>query len=161
MATEKRTKQKRKAARKKPQKILRRAQLAKKNATVKKVAPKKPAKTAKLIASKTRVTVKKKPSGIKKRPRRVPLPDRAIEIVTVGPLGPGLESGGQAGALQGLSGEELATSESVTELLEEGNAFEAEVVKGVEDAPDADKGPIKTHEVPEDDVPKEYLDKDR
>ena len=47
------------------------------------------------------------------------------------------------------------------ELIEEGNAFEAEVVEGVQDAPDADKGGIRTREVPEDDVPEEYLDKDR
>ena len=47
------------------------------------------------------------------------------------------------------------------ELLEEGNAFEAEVVEGVEDAPEADQGEIRTHEVPEDDVPEEYLDKDQ
>jgi hypothetical protein len=48
----------------------------------------------------------------------------------------------------------------VDELLEEGNAFEAEVVKGVEDAADADEGEVHTHEVPEDDVPEEYRDKD-
>jgi len=46
----------------------------------------------------------------------------------------------------------------VDELLEEGNAFEAEAVKGVEDAPDADEGEVRTHEVPEDDVPDEYKD---
>jgi hypothetical protein len=46
-------------------------------------------------------------------------------------------------------------------LLEEGNAFEAEVVKGVEDVPDADEGEVRTHEVPEDDVPDEYLEKDQ
>jgi hypothetical protein len=34
---------------------------------------------------------------------------------------------------QGLSNVECADSESVDELLEEGNAFEAEVVMGVED----------------------------
>ena len=45
------------------------------------------------------------------------------------------------------------------ELLEEGNAFEAEVVKGVEDAPDADQGEVRTHELPEDDVPGEYDEK--
>jgi hypothetical protein len=45
-------------------------------------------------------------------------------------------------------------------LLEEGNAFEADVVKGVEDADDADKGEVRTHEVPQDDVPGEYLDKE-
>jgi hypothetical protein len=62
--------------------------------------------------------------------------------------------------LQGLSDVVSADSESVDELLEEGNAFEAEVVEGVQDAPDADEGEVKTHEVPEDDVPQEYLDKD-
>jgi hypothetical protein len=44
-------------------------------------------------------------------------------------------------------------------LIEEGNAFEADVVKGVEDAGDADDGEVHTHEVPQDDVPGEYLDK--
>jgi hypothetical protein len=62
--------------------------------------------------------------------------------------------------LQGLSSAELADSESVDELLEEGNSFEAGVVKGVEDAGDADEREVHTHEVPEDDVPEEYLDKD-
>jgi hypothetical protein len=33
-------------------------------------------------------------------------------------------------------------------LLEQGNAFEAEVVTGVEDAEDADEGEVRTHEVP-------------
>jgi hypothetical protein len=47
----------------------------------------------------------------------------------------------------------------VDELLEEGNAFEADVVKGVEDADDADEGEVHTHEVPQDDVPGEHLDK--
>jgi len=43
-------------------------------------------------------------------------------------------------------------------LLEEGNAFEAEAVKGVEDAGDRDEGEVRTHEVSEDDVPEEYDD---
>jgi hypothetical protein len=68
---------------------------------------------------------------------------------------------GQAGDLQGLSGDPMADSESVEELLEEGNALEAEAIQGVENAPDADQGEVRTHEVPEDDVPQEYLDKDR
>jgi hypothetical protein len=74
------------------------------------------------------------------------------------PAGLGARSGGQSGDLQGLSNTGGADSESVDELLEEGNAFEAEVVKGVEDVPDADEGGVKTHEVPEDDVPEEYQD---
>lgn len=65
-------------------------------------------------------------------------------------------SGGQAGSLEGLSDVAEADSESVDELLEEGSAFEAEVIEGVEDAPDADQNEVKTHEAPEDDVPEEY-----
>ena len=69
-------------------------------------------------------------------------------------------SGQQSGDLQGLSRAEGADSESVDELLEEGNPFEAEVVTGVEDAEVTDEKEVHTHEVPEDDVPEEYLDKD-
>jgi len=65
------------------------------------------------------------------------------------------------GDLQGISMRERADSESVGELLEEGQTLEAEAVQGIEDALDADQGEIRTHEVPEDDVPEEYLDNDR
>ncbi len=61
---------------------------------------------------------------------------------------------------QGLSNRPMANSESVEELVEEGNALEAEAIQGVENALDADQGEVETHEVPED-VPREYLDKDR
>jgi len=64
----------------------------------------------------------------------------------------------EAGDLQGLSRAESADSESVDELLEEGNAFEAGVISGVEEADDSDQREVHTHEVPEDDVPEEYLD---
>jgi hypothetical protein len=74
--------------------------------------------------------------------------------------GLGARSGGQSGDLQGLSRLERADSESVDELLDEGNAFEAGIVTGVEDAEDADEREVHTHEVPEDDVPDEYLDRD-
>jgi hypothetical protein len=73
-------------------------------------------------------------------------------------LGP--EAGGQSGDTEGLSRAELADSESVEELLEEGQAFEAGIVSGVENAPEADKGGVRTRQVPEDDVPQEYLDED-
>ena len=86
---------------------------------------------------------------------------QAVGSVTFEPKGLGANSGGQSGDLQGLSDSAGADSESVDELLEEGNAFEAEVVEGVENAPDADQGGVRTHEVPEDDVPDEYLDKDQ
>ena len=61
----------------------------------------------------------------------------------------------------GLSRREEADSESVDELLEEGNSFEAGVVAGVEEAGDSDEKEVHTHEVPEDDVPDEYLDPDK
>ena len=78
---------------------------------------------------------------------------------TTGPgLGP--ESAGQSGDIEGLSSEALADSESVEELVEEGQAFEAGIVDAVENVPDADRGEIRTREVPEDDVPKEYLEDD-
>jgi hypothetical protein len=73
---------------------------------------------------------------------------------------PGPGSAGQSGDTQGLSELEGATSESVLELIEEGQAFEAGIVAGIEDAPDADAGPIRTREVPEDDVPEEYDEKE-
>ena len=66
---------------------------------------------------------------------------------------------GQAGDLQGLSNRPTANSESVGELLQEGNALEAEAIQGVENALDADQGEVETHELPEDD-PLD-LDKDR
>lgn len=73
-------------------------------------------------------------------------------------LGP--ESAGQSGDNQGLSDVADADSETVDELAEEGQDFEAEVITGVEDAADADEGEVHTHEVPEDDVPEEYRERD-
>lgn len=71
------------------------------------------------------------------------------------------DSAGQSGDLQGLSDDAGADSESVAELVDEGNAFEAGIVRGVEDAPDADVAEVHTHEVLENDVPKEYLSDDK
>ncbi len=82
--------------------------------------------------------------------------DESGTVILPEALGRGADAGGQSGDLQGLSEVERADSESVVELLEDGQAFEAEAVSGVEDAPDADAGEVRTHEVPEDDVPKEY-----
>jgi hypothetical protein len=72
----------------------------------------------------------------------------------------GIASAGRSGDLQGLSRSAQADSESVDELVEEGNVFEAGAVAGVEQADDADEREVHTHEVPEDDVPDEYLEKD-
>ena len=69
-------------------------------------------------------------------------------------------SGLQSGDLQGLSNVENVDSESVDELLEEGNSFEAGIVSGVEDSRERDGKEVRTREVPEDDVPGEYLDEE-
>ena len=66
----------------------------------------------------------------------------------------------QSGDLQGLSDEEDSNSESVVELLEEGQSFEASVLSGIENARTVDNGEVVTEEVPEDDVPEEYLSDD-
>ena len=76
------------------------------------------------------------------------------------PEGPRSRSGEQSGDLQGLPRRPVADSESVEDLVEEGNAFEANAVIGVEDAGNAEGREVHTHEVPEDDVPGEYLDQD-
>ncbi len=49
-------------------------------------------------------------------------------------LGP--ESAGQSGDTQGLSNVAESSSESVAELVEEGQFFEAEIVDGIENPPE-------------------------
>jgi hypothetical protein len=83
-----------------------------------------------------------------------------VDTVAVSVKGQAARADEQPGDLQGLSNVASADSESVDELLEEGNTFEAEVVKGVEDAGDADEEEVRTHEVPENDAPNEYLEKE-
>jgi hypothetical protein len=73
----------------------------------------------------------------------------------------GPDSAGQSGDTQDMSNVAESDSESVEELAEEGNAVEAAAVEGVEDAKAPDQSEVRTREVPEDDVPGEYLnDKD-
>lgn len=124
------------------------------------VAARKPAvKRSAAKKAKTRgagTTVRRKPIGLGRRVRD-------LDLDTLEPLeerGLGSEAGGQAGDTEGLSRAQLAAPESVEELVEEGQAFEAGIVNGVENAPNADQGPIRTREVPEDDVPEEYIDRD-
>jgi hypothetical protein len=127
----------------------------------KKVAARKPAAKRSAVRGARKRGAARKVRGKAIGPgRRV----RDLDLDTLEPLqerGLGLEAGGQSGDTEGLSRAELAASESVEELLEEGQAFEAGIVDGVESAPDADRGPIRTREVPEDDVPEEYIDQDR
>jgi hypothetical protein len=138
MATKKKTKKKVKKAKR---------AAGKKRAGTRKAGGK---KRAKKLATKRAKTRKKRVRGR----------SEGANTVASAMEGRRARSGGQAGDLQGLSDVEGADSESVDELLEEGNAYEAEVVKGVEDAGDADRGEVHTHEESEDDVPGEYRDKD-
>jgi hypothetical protein len=135
--------------------------LAKKRVTPKKRLAKKKA-APKKTEMKTKVGRKKTTGGktagaLNKQVRGK---SQSVDTVAFALEGLGARSGEQSGDLQGLSNIQGADSESVDELLEEGNAFEADVVKGVEDADDADEGEVRTHEVPQDDVPGEYLDKE-
>jgi len=127
----------------------------KKAKLTKKVAPKKARAKTKAAAKKTAA---RKTARAAKKPVRGK--SQTVDTVAYAPEGLAARSGGQSGDLQGLSSLEGADSESVDQLLEEGNAFEAEAVKGVQDAGDADESEVHTHEVPQDDVPGEYRDKD-
>lgn len=162
MATKKKSKKQMKSNRtvgKKvtPMKKAVQKKLAKKSVTPKKKLAKKKA-SPKKAALKTKAGVKKtsggKPAGAHKN--RIRGESQSVGTVAFVPAGMGARSGGQSGDLEGLSNVAGADSESVGELIEEGNAFEAEVVQGVEDARDPDQGEVRTHEVPEDGVPGEY-----
>ena len=139
---------------------------AKKLANKKRGIPKK--KSAKTKPAQKKAAVKTKAVGkktigaktVRALKKRVGEKSQSVDTVGFSPEGPVARSGRQSGDLQGLSSVEGADSESVGELLEEGNAFEADVVTGVENAGNADEKEVRTHEVPEDDVPGEYLDKE-
>jgi len=125
----------------------------------KKAAPRKPKKQAKKAKPAPKLALKKAPKkkAAKRRPRgKVD----SVELVGYQRKGLGSSTGGQSGDIQGISGRPGIDSESVTELLEEGQTFEAEAVSGVENAADPDVSEVVTHQVPEDDVPEEYQDKD-
>jgi hypothetical protein len=53
-----------------------------------------------------------------------------------------------------------ANSESVKELVDHGQFFEASAVDGVEETPEPEASEVRTRQVPEDDVPPEYLEQD-
>ena len=86
---------------------------------------------------------------------------RTYDTILARPKGMGPGSAGQSGDTQGLSDIAEADSESVEELIEEGQFFEAALISGVEDANDSEVAEVHTKQVPEDDVPSEYLTGDR
>ena len=164
MARKKAARKKKITGKKKParKKIAKIAKTKKKRVAAKKKAAtkKKPAKKAsakkKAVAKKKRVA-KKKPAAKKAtRGRR----EITNPISPSGYRGLGAASGGQSGDTQGLSRRAYDDSESVEELMEEGQYMEAEAVSGVENARDADQGEVRTRQFPEDDVPEEYKDEE-
>jgi hypothetical protein len=147
-------------------------QTKKKHTKLRKTALKKTAASKKAVKKKVGKKLAKKKAAPKKKPA---LKKAAVKTKGVGRKAIGKKTEGarpanafkkpsrsavQSGDLQGLSNAETVDSESVGELVEEGNAFEADIVAGVEDAGRHDEREVRTHEVPEDDVPGEYLDKD-
>jgi len=119
----------------------------------------KPTKAASAKA-KSKSTKKLVVAGKKNRKARIPGRADSIEVVSYGRRGLGARSAGQSGDTQGISAAVRTDSESVEELLEEGQSLEAEVVAGVENAPEPDKSEVRTKAVPEDDVPEEYRERD-
>ena len=101
-------------------------------------------------------STKKKAQNVKTRGKA-----NTAELVSYGRRGLGARSGGQAGDTQGISASPTADSESVEELLEEGQSFEAEILNGVERAADPDESEVVTEEVEEDDVPEEYRENEK
>jgi len=118
----------------------------------------KPARKSK-VKVRAKASAKAKKSSARKRPARsTQLTEQPVAQIR---QGVGLAAAaGQSGDVQGLSDVEDVDSESVRELTEEGQDFEAGIVSGVENAPDPDVSEVKTHEVPEDDVPEEYRNQD-
>ena len=154
----------------------------------KKAAPKKLKKVAKVASAKTVAQKKKVAASAKKKPvakakiatkassaAKKTAPKRTlavsqasivqgnqdVETVRLKPKSRVARAGTGAGDLQGISIVEDVDSESADELLEEGQAFEAGIVSGVEKAGNAEESEVVTHEVLEDDGPKEYDDEDR
>lgn len=119
--------------------------------------PKKPVKKAK-SAPKPALKKASKKKAARKAPRGKA---NSAELAGYQRKGLGSVTGGQSGDLQGISSRSGVDSESVSELLEEGQTFEAEAVSGVENAADPDVSEVTTHQFPEDDVPEEYQDQDK
>lgn len=164
MATKNKTKKKMRSKRTAGKKATTMKKAREKMLAKKRVAPKKK-KLAKKVTPKkaevrTKVSGKKTTGGKAAGALKKQVRGKSQSVETVVFALEGTRSGEQSGDLQGLSNVETADSESVDELLEEGNAFEAEAVKGVEEAEDADEREVRTHEVPQDSVPGEHPDKE-
>jgi hypothetical protein len=123
----------------------------KKKVATRKVSAKRPARKTSPRSPRSRSPRERVEAGARRAPRAFSSPPPQFG-------GLGADSGGQSGDTEGLQGFAGADSQSVLELLEEGQSFEAGIISGVEGARNADEGEVTTREVPEDDVPLEYLD---
>ena len=93
------------------------------------------------------------------RPKSTPI-EPVTPVKKQRPPGTGASAAGQSGDIQGLPGREDVENESVRELQEEGQFFEASVVDGVENRAFAEEGEVRVNHRPEDDLPPEYTDQD-
>jgi hypothetical protein len=66
---------------------------------------------------------------------------------------PQTRAANQSGDLTGITDEGFSAGESTAELMEEGQDLEAELVLGVEEAPDADKEEVPTPRTPRSRLP--------
>lgn len=142
-------KTKKKKAKAGAKKVTAKAKLSAKKLTAKKKAPKR--KVARKPAA---------PRRLGRQPQIV-FGSRRVETVPEERPARAAAAGAGGGDFGGVSVVESVDSESADELLEEGQTFEAGIVSGVEDALGPDQGEVRTREVPQDDVPEEYEDKDR
>jgi hypothetical protein len=161
-----------------PKKQKKQKMVVSKRVAAKKVAPKAKLIAKKKPAAKSKAVVKAKAaikskaavkSKVAAKPKRKPITvarttqvgSQSVETVQLKPKRLAARAGAGGGDFGGVSTVEGVDSESASELLEEGQAFEAGIVSGVEDASNADEAEVTTHEVPQDDVPGEYDGKDR
>ena len=135
--------------------------MAKKKKPVKKAKKKAAPRKAKKQVKKAKRVSKPATSRKKTAAKRPRGKANSAELVGYQRKGLGSLTGGQSGDIQGISSRSGVDSESVRELLEEGQTFEAEAVSGVENAADPDVSEVVTRQFPEDDVPEEYQDPDK
>src|SRR5215470_3316881 len=94
----------------------------KKFAAKKKAAARLAARKASKTATKSRIVARSGKKAVLRK--RAGGKAQVVDTVTFEAAGLGARSGGQSGDLQGLSNFGQSSSESVDELLEEGNSFE-------------------------------------
>ncbi len=92
-------------------------------------------------------------------PEEQPTGAPETELAPVGADDSGPDSAGQSGSTIGMSETPDASFESEQELFEEGQATEAAIERGVENAPPADEAEVETHEKhpDEENIPPEKL----